>query len=52
MFDVGANELLLVAIVLIFLFGAKKIPDLADGLGNAIRQFKKALKDDESDAKK
>jgi len=55
MFGIGAQELLLIFLVLLFLFGAKRIPDIAAGLGRGIRDFKKALKDAEdeiSDKKK
>ncbi|MDD4050729.1 MAG: twin-arginine translocase TatA/TatE family subunit [candidate division Zixibacteria bacterium] len=55
MFGIGAQELLLIFLVLLFLFGAKRIPDIAAGLGRGIRDFKKALKDAEdeiSDTKK
>jgi TatA/E family protein of Tat protein translocase len=55
MFGIGAQELLLIFLVLLFLFGAKRIPDIAAGLGRGIRDFKKALKEAEdeiSDKKK
>ena len=43
--SLGAGEItLILAIVLIF-FGAKKIPELARGLGKGIREFKDATKD-------
>lgn len=49
----GLGEMLLVAAVLILLFGAKKLPALARGLGEGIRNFKGELKapprDDRSD---
>ncbi|NOZ62051.1 MAG: twin-arginine translocase TatA/TatE family subunit [Calditrichaeota bacterium] len=38
-------ELLLVIFVLVLLFGAKKIPELASGLGKGIREFKKATRE-------
>ena len=40
-------ELLVVLFVLVLVFGSSKIPALGDGLGRAIRNFKKALKGDE-----
>lgn len=44
-------ELLIILAIVVLLFGAKKIPDLAKGLGSGIKNFKKAIKeDDESDA--
>jgi len=44
-------ELIVIALVVLLLFGGKKIPELAKGLGSGIKNFKKALKDDEGDAK-
>ncbi len=45
-------ELLVIAGVILLLFGGKKIPELAKGLGSGIKNFKKAVKDDEvADAK-
>lgn len=38
-------ELLLVIFVLVLLFGAKKIPELASGLGKGIKEFKKATRE-------
>ena len=38
-------ELILVLFVLVLLFGAKKIPELASGLGKGIREFKKATRE-------
>ncbi len=47
---IGTNELLIVLAIVVILFGAKKIPDLATGLGKGIKDFKKAIKeDDETD---
>ena len=40
-------ELLIVLAIVVLLFGAKKIPDLAKGMGKGIKDFKKAIKDDE-----
>ena len=42
MFGLGAQELLLIFAVVLLLFGAKKIPDIARGLGKGIREFKDA----------
>jgi sec-independent protein translocase protein TatA len=52
MFDnMGFGEMLIIVLVVLVLFGAKKIPDLAQGLGKGIREFKKALKDVEDGIK-
>jgi len=40
-------ELLIIVAVLVLLFGGKKIPELAKGLGQGIKNFKSAVKDDE-----
>ena len=45
--DLSFGKLLLIVLVIVVLFGAKKIPDLAQGLGKGIREFKKAIKDDD-----
>lgn len=42
-------ELLIILVIIVLLFGAKKIPDLAKGLGSGIKNFKKAMKDDEEE---
>lgn len=43
-------ELLVILAIVVLLFGAKKIPDLAQGVGKGIKNFKKAMKDDEDNA--
>lgn len=45
----GGMEWLLIALVVLLLFGGKKIPELAKGLGSGIKNFKKAVKDDDDD---
>ena len=40
-------ELLIILAIVVLLFGAKKIPDLAKGLGTGIKDFKKAIKEDD-----
>ncbi|MHB1688807.1 MAG: Sec-independent protein translocase subunit TatA/TatB [Ignavibacteriaceae bacterium] len=52
MFDnIGMGEFLIIAVVILLLFGSKKIPDFAQGLGKGIREFKKAVKDVEDEIK-
>ena len=41
----GGTELMLLLLVVLLLFGAKKIPELARGLGRGIREFKDATRD-------
>jgi TatA/E family protein of Tat protein translocase len=50
--NLGATEILLILFVILIFFGAKKIPELAQGLGKGIREFKKATREieDESDS--
>ncbi len=42
MFGLGAGELLLIGMIAVLFFGPKKIPELAKGLGQSIKEFKKA----------
>jgi len=48
----GLTEILIILFILILLFGGRKIPELAKGLGEGIRSFKKGLKEDETNEKK
>ena len=53
--NLGPTEILLILLVLVLLFGAKKLPELARGSGRALRIFKaetKGLMDDDDDATK
>ncbi|MDZ7807034.1 MAG: twin-arginine translocase TatA/TatE family subunit [Gracilimonas sp.] len=43
--SLGAPEILIIAIVILVLFGAKRIPELARGLGQGIKEFRQASKD-------
>jgi sec-independent protein translocase protein TatA len=45
----GMSELLIVLAIVVLLFGAKKIPELASGMGKGIKNFKKAVKEDDED---
>jgi sec-independent protein translocase protein TatA len=49
MFGLGPQEIILICIVILVLFGAKKIPELMSGLGKGMREFKKASKDIENE---
>jgi sec-independent protein translocase protein TatA len=42
---IGGTEILLIFLVVLILFGAKRIPDIAQGLGRGIKDFKKAVSD-------
>ena len=41
MFGLGAQELLLILIALVLLFGAKRIPQIAKGLGQSVAEFRR-----------
>jgi sec-independent protein translocase protein TatA len=49
LFNLGAPEIILVLLVILVLFGAKKIPEMMQGLGKGIKEFKKATRDIESE---
>ena len=44
MFGLGPWELLLVFLAILLLFGAKRLPEIAQGMGKGIKEFKKAMK--------
>ncbi len=41
----GSTEILVIAVVVLILFGAKKVPELMKGVGTGIKEFKKASRD-------
>ena len=48
-FGLGGGELMLIFGILLLLFGGSKLPSLAKGLGQSVKEFKKAQKDDETE---
>ena len=54
MFGLGYQELLLILVIVLILFGAQRLPDLAKSLGSSVKEFKKGInevtKDDASAA--
>ncbi len=46
-FGIGGMELLVILLIILVLFGGAKLPSLAKGLGQSIKEFKKASKDEE-----
>ena len=49
--SLGAMEIILIVLAILILFGAKKIPELAQGLGKGMKEFKKAVKEVQDDVK-
>ncbi|HEV8438537.1 MAG TPA: twin-arginine translocase TatA/TatE family subunit [Methylomirabilota bacterium] len=55
MFGLGYQELLLILVIVLILFGAQRLPDLAKSLGSSVKEFKKGInevKDDTAAAAK
>lgn len=55
MFGLGYQELLLILVIVLILFGAQRLPDLARSLGSSVKEFKKGvteIKDDTSSTQK
>lgn len=46
---IGMMELVVILGIVLLLFGSKKLPELADGMGKAIRNFKKGMSHDDED---
>jgi sec-independent protein translocase protein TatA len=50
--NLGGPELLIIFLVVLLLFGAKKLPELARGLGKSVKEFKKAQEEFEQELKR
>lgn len=50
--NLGAGEIIIIALVILLLFGGKKIPELMRGLGKGVRSFKEGVNDIEKDIDK
>ena len=50
--NLGTPEIILIALVVLILFGAKKIPEFMQGLGKGVREFRKAAKDIQEEIEK
>ena len=49
--NLGPMEIILIVLAILILFGAKKIPELAQGVGKGMKEFKKALREVEDEVK-
>jgi sec-independent protein translocase protein TatA len=47
MFHLGMQELIIILIIVFFLFGAKRLPEMGKGIGEGIKNFKKSMKHEE-----
>ena len=47
LFALGGGEIIIIVLAILLLFGGKKIPELMKGLGQGMKEFKKATKDDD-----
>ena len=47
LFGLGGTEMIIILVIVLLLFGGKKIPELMKGIGTGIKEFKNAAKDDQ-----
>lgn len=51
MMGLGMGELVVVLLIVVLFFGGKKLPQLGSSIGESIKNFKKGMKDDDTDKK-
>jgi sec-independent protein translocase protein TatA len=51
MFGLGAQEIMLILLIAVFVFGGEKLPEMARGLGKGLREFKRAMEQVDSEEK-
>lgn len=49
MFGLGTKEIVIIAVIVVLLFGAKKIPELARGIGQAVRHIRNGFKESDDE---
>lgn len=49
LFALGPTEIIIILVIVLLLFGGRKIPELMKGVGKGITEFKKGVKDDDND---
>lgn len=48
MFGIGMQELIIILVIILIIFGAGKLPEIGGGMGKAIKNFKKAISDSDN----
>ncbi len=47
--NLGTTEIIIIAVIILIIFGGKKIPELIRGIGQSIREYRRGLKDSRQD---
>lgn len=50
--NIGPAELIVILVIILLLFGAKKLPELAKSIGSSAKELRKGLRDDDTDGSK
>lgn len=51
LFGLGTGEIIVIVLVIVLLFGAKKIPELMKGVGKGVKSFKEGMKESDDEVK-